>query len=256
MTQIQQREQKPQLRFQNYASFFNLVLTARPCILRVSKYWPSYSTHKAGTSFPLVFVWLFYVWHECEIQTIRLHLELLDTFTQCCIDLIISRFCSNISFVNLKNSEVFQNLKTSSRTILLFENANINDDLQWQTSHMFSTKHSWDFPGGPVVKNPPSNAGNARSIPGWGTKIPHAAGQLSPSVSTREAACLELQGPRALEPKHRNQREKTRTPQLERSPCTTTNSSRNATKVLHAAMEIPRATTTTPHSQKLKNKIK
>ena len=37
-----------------------------------------------------------------------------------------------------------------------------------------------DFPGGPVVKNPPSNAGGPGSIPGQGTKIPHAAGQLSP----------------------------------------------------------------------------
>ena len=25
---------------------------------------------------------------------------------------------------------------------------------------------SWDFPGGPVVKNPPSNAGDMGSIPG------------------------------------------------------------------------------------------
>ena len=43
-----------------------------------------------------------------------------------------------------------------------------------------------DFPGGPVVKNPPSNAGDAGSIPGWGTKIPHATGQLSPCAATRE----------------------------------------------------------------------
>ena len=34
--------------------------------------------------------------------------------------------------------------------------------------------------GGPVVKNPPSNAGDWGLIPGQGTKIPHAAGQLSP----------------------------------------------------------------------------
>ena len=34
-----------------------------------------------------------------------------------------------------------------------------------------------DFPGGPVVKNPPSNAGDVDLIPGRGTKIPHAAGQ-------------------------------------------------------------------------------
>ena len=34
-----------------------------------------------------------------------------------------------------------------------------------------------DFPGDPVVKNPHSNAGDEGSIPGWGTKIPHATGQ-------------------------------------------------------------------------------
>ena len=28
-----------------------------------------------------------------------------------------------------------------------------------------------DFPGGPVVKNLPCNAGDAGLIPGWGTKI-------------------------------------------------------------------------------------
>ena len=31
-----------------------------------------------------------------------------------------------------------------------------------------------DFPGGPVVKNPPSNPGDVSSIPGQGTKVPHA----------------------------------------------------------------------------------
>ena len=36
-----------------------------------------------------------------------------------------------------------------------------------------------DLPGGPVVKNPPYNAGDTGLIPGQGTKIPHAAGQLS-----------------------------------------------------------------------------
>ena len=33
------------------------------------------------------------------------------------------------------------------------------------------------FPGGPVVKTPPSNAGDTGSCPGWGAKIPHAKGQ-------------------------------------------------------------------------------
>ena len=45
-----------------------------------------------------------------------------------------------------------------------------------------------DFLVGPVVKNPPSNAGDTGLIPGQGTKIPHAVGQLlSPKATTREA---------------------------------------------------------------------
>ena len=62
-----------------------------------------------------------------------------------------------------------------------------------------------DFPGGPVVKNLPSNAGDAGSILGQGTKIPHAEGQLSPCApqllssctSMREPVCRKLQSPRA-----------------------------------------------------------
>ena len=34
-----------------------------------------------------------------------------------------------------------------------------------------------DFPNGPMVKNPPGNAGDAGLIPGLGTKIPHATEQ-------------------------------------------------------------------------------
>ena len=40
--------------------------------------------------------------------------------------------------------------------------------------------------GGPVVKNLPSNAGVMVSVPGQGTKIPHAMGQGSPSPPIRE----------------------------------------------------------------------
>ena len=38
---------------------------------------------------------------------------------------------------------------------------------------------SWDFPGGPVVKNLPSNARDLCSSIGRGTKITHAGEQLS-----------------------------------------------------------------------------
>ena len=47
-----------------------------------------------------------------------------------------------------------------------------------------------DFPGGPVVKNPLSNAGDAGSIPGQGSKIPHATWQLSLRATTAELARL------------------------------------------------------------------
>ena len=36
-----------------------------------------------------------------------------------------------------------------------------------------------DVPGGPAVKNLPCNAGDTRSIPDLGTRIPHATEQLS-----------------------------------------------------------------------------
>ena len=51
----------------------------------------------------------------------------------------------------------------------------------------FNKPHHWDFPSGPVVKNLCSNARDSSSIPGQGTKIPHAMEQLNPSATTREA---------------------------------------------------------------------
>ena len=42
-----------------------------------------------------------------------------------------------------------------------------------------SNHYVGDFPGVPVVKNQPSNVKDVGSIPGRGTKIPHATGQLS-----------------------------------------------------------------------------
>ena len=36
-----------------------------------------------------------------------------------------------------------------------------------------------------MVKSPPSNAGDSGSIPVWGTRIPHAAGQLSPRATMK-----------------------------------------------------------------------
>ena len=65
----------------------------------------------------------------------------------------------------------------------------------------------WGFSCGPVVKNPPSNAGDMSLIPDHGTEIPHAAGQLSLCAATTEEVCLQMQRPRALEPGCHHKRE-------------------------------------------------
>ena len=41
-----------------------------------------------------------------------------------------------------------------------------------------------DFPGGLVVNNLPCNAGDASSIPGWGTKIPLFSEKPSLCIAT------------------------------------------------------------------------
>ena len=49
-----------------------------------------------------------------------------------------------------------------------------------------------DFPGGPVVKNMTSNAGDMGdmgSSPGRGTKMPHAMVQLSQYATIKDPAC-------------------------------------------------------------------
>ena len=74
-----------------------------------------------------------------------------------------------------------------------------------QSRNLFNKfKTQWtDSPGGLVIKNPPSNAGDASSIPGRGTKIPHAVWHLSLGNAAKEAqisqwgACTLQQRPGA-----------------------------------------------------------
>ena len=47
----------------------------------------------------------------------------------------------------------------------------------------------WNFPGGPVVENLPTNEGDMSSIPGLGIEIPHAKELLSLRAITREPMC-------------------------------------------------------------------
>ena len=81
-----------------------------------------------------------------------------------------------------------------------------------------------------MVKNPPSNAVDVGLIPGLGTKIPHAAGQLSPRAATTEPT-----------------RSGARAAQLE-SLCTTTREAR--------AAKIKKQTKKTTSVKDLKREIK
>ena len=42
-----------------------------------------------------------------------------------------------------------------------------------------------EFPGGPVVKTSPSNAGDVGSIPGLGAKISHASGPKNQNIKQK-----------------------------------------------------------------------
>ena len=71
-----------------------------------------------------------------------------------------------------------------------------------------------------MVKNSLSNAGDVGLIPGRGTKILHAAGQLSPHATTTEHACS-----RAHVPQLETLRAATTEPHMLWSPCATTRES-------------------------------
>ena len=44
----------------------------------------------------------------------------------------------------------------------------------------------WDFPGGSVVKSSPSSAGGVGSVPGQGTKIPHASWPKNQDIKQKQ----------------------------------------------------------------------
>ena len=61
---------------------------------------------------------------------------------------------------------------------------------------------SRNFPGGLVVKNPHSSAGDMGLIPDLGTGIPHAAEKLSPRTTTTELSCSGACSPQLEKPTH------------------------------------------------------
>ena len=72
-------------------------------------------------------------------------------------------------------TEPSQGLHTTSRAIRAtatqLNQAQTPDPQKLKNSVTTVYRAAEDVPGGLVVKNPPSNAGDAGSIPGWGAKI-------------------------------------------------------------------------------------
>ena len=72
---------------------------------------------------------------------------------------------------------------------------------QKRQRHQVNNKNIRDFPGGPVVKNLPSNAGDVSSIPSWGDKSPHAMG---PTYHNQRALMPQPASLHTPEPQHKN----------------------------------------------------
>ena len=91
----------------------------------------------------------------------------------------------------------------------------------------------------------PASAGDVGSIPGRGTKIPHAMGQLSPHAATTEPVLCRACAPR-LESPHAATTE----PVYPGARTTTREKPAYCNeKILHAATKIPCATTKTQRGQ-------
>ena len=60
------------------------------------------------------------------------------------------------------------------------------DTLKGQCFMLDRKRTQRDFPGGPVVKTSPSNAGDAGLIPGWGAKIPHASWPKNQNIEQKQ----------------------------------------------------------------------
>ena len=62
-------------------------------------------------------------------------------------------------------------------------------DLIWSDGMMlclYQKNRIWDFPGGPMIKNLPSNVGHSGLTPSWGINIPYAMRQLNPHLNERK----------------------------------------------------------------------
>ena len=130
-------------------------------------------------------VWPTYQSEGCSLQTSRLDEARGPIF------LTLLEVWSMLSFRGRKRLiDKVTLLIWSQKNVIMGKCMSGCSSLSFSPHHASSKLKARDFRGGSVVKNPPSNAGHAGLIPGRGTKIPRAAGQLSPCTTTTELARL------------------------------------------------------------------
>ena len=99
---------------------------------------------------------------------------------------------THVSWVSCTGRQVLYHCATweaLTKMLLIHWLSRLLDNMTKATGSSFKIP-PWDFPGGPVVKNLPCNVGDVGSIPGWGTKVPYALGQLSLHATTTKAGVL------------------------------------------------------------------
>ena len=86
---------------------------------------------------------------------------------------------------------IFPNIRVFSNEYTLHQVVKVVEDLEGRRSIIFwgmSLKRglTQDFPGSPVVKTSPSNAGVVGFIPGRGAKIPHASWPKNQNIKQKQ----------------------------------------------------------------------
>ena len=66
-------------------------------------------------------------------------------------------------------------------------------DKDYHHKTLSENTHGVDFPGGPVIRHPPANAGDTGSLRGPGRL--HPSGQLGPCATTKEPGCCNCWSP-------------------------------------------------------------
>ena len=113
----------------------------------------------------------------------------------------------------MKWEKIFTNDTSDKKLMSKTYTNSYNATVKQMKHNMIEKWGEGDFPGSLAVTNLPSNAGDAGSIPGRETKIPHAMEQLNPRATARQpvfsgASVLHSRSPWAARKTQNSQKKK------------------------------------------------